>query len=170
MTIFIHKGDAPLSFRQGTKRGLRLFDAEKAQYEREAGLLLGSQEYTEWANSWLDDNRTNAANNIFNHTLERYRKAVARLTRYRLADGREELTEEQETGGFSEDGEPITETVVVQPSIEPLPLEVDVITYDEDGEPVVETVPNPLIITDDAERTQAQAVIDTTPQSVKDWQ
>ena len=32
-----------------------------------------------------------------------------------------------------------------------------------------ETVPNPLIVQDEAERAAAQAVIDATPQEVKDF-
>jgi len=35
-------------------------------------------------------------------------------------------------------------------------------------EPVEETIENPLITTDNAERTAAQAVVDATPQAVKD--
>jgi len=31
MTVFIQKGDAPMSLRQGVKRGLRYFEAKKQQ-------------------------------------------------------------------------------------------------------------------------------------------
>ena len=36
------------------------------------------------------------------------------------------------------------------------------------AEPTTETVPNPLIVQDDAERAEAQTVIDNTPDAVKE--
>ena len=36
------------------------------------------------------------------------------------------------------------------------------------SKPTEETIENPLITTDKAERAEAQAVVDATPQSVKD--
>ncbi|WP_417257341.1 hypothetical protein [Celeribacter sp.] len=162
MTVFIQKGDPPMTKRQAIKRGLRHFDAEKAQYEREAGLLTGSQAYAEWANQWLNDNVVNEANNIFNIQLAAYRAAVERLAKYRLADGRPETSREVPTGLFDEEGAEIVETVIT-PAIEP--LEPTVERMNEEGE--AEQVPNPLIVADDAERDAAQAVIDATPEDVK---
>ena len=43
-----------------------------------------------------------------------------------------------------------------------------VYSEDMDAEPTEETIENPLITTDNAERTAAQAVVDATPQAVKD--
>ena len=62
----------------------------------------------------------------------------------------------------------VTDTVVVTPAIDPVPATVDVTEYDEDGNATVTTVVNPLITQDNAERAAAQAVVDTTPQAVKD--
>lgn len=173
--IFIQKGDAPLSVRQATKRG-------KAHLVREmgaAGARPGDMDiltamdhadlpqrlldvlaalpgapasYADYAASWEADNAVNGAHNLFNHQLAAYREAVARLTRYRLADGRAEITEERATGEYDpETGDEIIETVIVRPAIEPLdPLD-------------------PRVAQDDAERAHAQAVIDATPQEVREF-
>jgi hypothetical protein len=170
MTVFIQKGDAPLSKRQAEKRGRRMFDAQMQQWQREAGLLMGSQAYIEWANGWMNDNIVNAENNLFNHQLATYRKALARLDQYLVADGRPEITEEQPTGEYDEEGNEITETVVVQTAIDPVEATVEQPVYDAEGNQTgTETVTNPLIVRDEAERAEAQAVIDATPQEVKDF-
>lgn len=172
MTVFIQKGDAPMTVVQAVTRGLRHFEAEKAFWQREQGIVTDDPDYLAFAAQWVSDNETNAANNQFNHRLAAYRKAVSRLSKYRVAEGRPELTEEQETGEFDpETGEPITQTVVVQTAIEPLEPTVEQPVLDEEtGEQIgVETVTNPAIVQDDAERAAAQAVIDATPQEVKDF-
>jgi hypothetical protein len=169
VTIFIQKGDVPMSRRQAIKRGLRYFEAEKQQHVREQGLVESDPEYIAWAAYWIEDNKVNAANNLFNYQLAGLRKAVARLARFRLADGRPEITAEVETGELDpETFEPITEVVVTQRAVEPLPATVTVPTYDpETFEPTGEAeVPNPLIVTDDTERAAAQAVVDATPAEV----
>lgn len=116
----------------------------------------------------LDLAETQAVN-TFNLQLEAYRKAAARLARYRLADGRAEVIEAQPTGETDEAGDPVMESVVVQAAIDPLEATVEQIIYDEEGNAATETVPNPAIVTDDAERAEAQAVVDATPQEVKDF-
>jgi hypothetical protein len=60
------------------------------------------------------------------------------------------------------------ESVLVQTAIDPLDATVEVTTYDVDGNEATETVANPLIVKDDEERAAAQAVVDGTPQAVKD--
>ena len=114
--------------------------------------------YADYAAAWEADNAINGFNNLFNHRLVAYRAAVARLARYRLADGQNEITATDADDNVT----------VIQPAIAPLPATVDVPIVDpETGEPTgVETVPNPLIVQDDAERAQAQAVIDATPADV----
>lgn len=199
MTVFIQKGDAPLSVRQATKRGMSHVAAELAQAGARTGdeeLLrviphadltprlaavvqaLGHVSYEAYALGWEADNLVNGAHNLFNHQLAAYRAAQARLARYRLADGRPELTDEQQAVDeqgqpvFDETtGEPVMETVVVQAAIDPLPAEIEQPVYDEaTGEQTgTEMVPNPEIVRDDAERAAAQAVIDGTPQEVKDF-
>jgi len=170
MTVFIQKGDAPLSYRQATKRGKRLLDAQKQQWQREQGIVENDPEYQAWAEGWIADNVVNAANNLFNHQLHAYRKATARLSQYLVADGRPELTEEQPTGEYDEEGNEITETVVVQTAIDPVEPTVEQPVYDDEGNQTgTETVTNPLIVADEAERAEAQAVVDATPQEVKDF-
>jgi hypothetical protein len=196
MTVFIQKGDAPLSVRQATKRGmsyvasdLALAGARRGDEELlrvvlhenlPARLLdvvqaLGHVSYEAFALGWEADNFVNGKNNLFNHQLVAIRVAQARLARYRLADGRPEVTEEQqaidEQGQpvFDENtGEPVMAAVVVQPAIDPLPAEVEEPVYDEAiGEQTgTAMVPNPAVVGDDAERAAAQAVIDGTPTDV----
>jgi len=99
------------------------------------------------------------------------RSAVARLAQYKVADGRPEITEEQPTGEYDEEGNEITETVVVQTAIDPVEPTVEQPVYDDEGNQTgTETVTNPLIVADEAERAAAQAVIDQTPQEVKDFE
>lgn len=110
------------------------------------------------------------ADNAFVIEKVAYKQAVARLARYRLAEGREAQYETQETGEYDEQGEPITEEVLVAEAIDPLPATVEQPTYDEEGNQTgTETVPNPLIVQDDAERAEAQAVVDGTSQAVIDF-
>jgi len=175
MTVFIQKGDAPLSVRQATKRGLRHFNAEMQQWQREAGIVTQDAAYHSWANQWLADNEVNATNNQFNHQLAAYRKATARLERVDLAVGQPEITEEQETGEFDESGNPVTETVVIQHAVEPIvAADVEYPVYDEEGTQTgTVTEPDRDVVAqlekDAAERTAAQSVVDNTPQAVKDF-
>ena len=116
--------------------------------------------------------------------LSDYTIAVNRLSQYRLADGRaevredvvvsqEEVLDENGASVFDEEtGLPtlrdITEEIVQVYAIEALPENVTVITTGEDGTEVESEVANPAIVKDDAERAEAQAVVDATPQSVID--
>lgn len=161
MTIFIQKGDAPLDYRQAVKRGLRHFNAEKAQWEREKGVITGDPDYLAWASQWLADNAVNGEHNQFNAALARYRAAVERLARYRLAEGRAAIM------GEDMEGEPIE----LSAAIAPLPAEIDAPVFDpETGEQAgMASVPNPAIVADEAERAAAQALIDATDQDVKDF-
>ena len=116
-----------------------------------------------------------AATKLFNAQLAAYNTATARLAQYIIADGREEVTEMQATGEqvFNEDTmemDDVMASVITQSAIEPIEPTVEVTTYGEDpeSEPTVSTVTNPLIVTDVAEREAAQAVVDGTPQAVKD--
>jgi len=96
-------------------------------------------------------------NDLLTATLA-YEDAQKRLERYPLAEGREEYTEHIFLGyEFSEDGNkvPICEEHVV-PAVDPLPPTLP--RYDEEGNP--EEIPNPVIVKDEAERAEAQAIID----------
>ncbi len=116
-----------------------------------------------------------AATKLFKAQLEAYKQATARLEQYIVADGRPELTEMQAMGEqvFNEDTmemEDVMHEVVVQTAIEPVEPTVEQTVYsdDMDAEPTVETVTNPLIVEDEAERAAAQAVVDGTPDAVKE--
>ena len=171
MTVFIQKGDAPMSYRQAVKRGLRHFEAEKAYWQREQGLVEDDPEYKAWAAQWVVDNTVNEANNLFNHALANYHAALARLAQYRLADGRPEIWEDQPTGEYDEEGNEVMVPVLVQSAIDPLPAQVEHNIYDEEGNVTgTEMVDNPLIVTDDAERAAPQAVVDSTPDEVKNFE
>jgi hypothetical protein len=116
-----------------------------------------------------------AADKLFAQQLAAYKTAAARLEQYIVADGRPELTEMQPTGEqvFNEETgemEDVLHEVVVQTAIEPVEPTVEQTVYsdDIDAEPTIETVANPLIVTDEAEREAAQAVVDGTPDAVKE--
>jgi hypothetical protein len=105
-----------------------------------------------------------------------YTAATARIAQYILSVGREEVVESQPTSEqvYNEETfemEDVMADVVVVTAIEPLEATVEVTVYgdDPDAEPTVKTVPNPLIVADDAERAEAQAVIDSTPTPVKTY-
>ncbi len=100
---------------------------------------------------------------------------VAILSQYKVAEGREEVTEMQPTGEqvFNEDTmemEDVMHEVVVQSAIEPVEPTVEQTVYsdDMDAEPTIEIVTNPLIVQDVLEREAAQAVVDGTPDAVKE--
>jgi 6-pyruvoyl-tetrahydropterin synthase len=107
----------------------------------------------------------------FNTQLAAYREAVARLDRYVLADGRQEVKEMQPTGEqiFNEDTQEMEDVlveVVVQTAIEPVAEFVEQTSYTEDGETITESVRNPVIVEDEVQRAEAQSVVDATPQEV----
>jgi len=112
---------------------------------------------------------------LFAQQLAAYKAAIHRLEQYIVADGREEVTEMQAMGEqtFNEETgemEDVLHEVVVQTAIEPLEPTVEQTVYsdDIDAEPTVEVVTNPLIVQDEAEREAAQAVVDGTPDAVKE--
>jgi len=118
---------------------------------------------------------TAAAYKLFASQLADYTQAILRLGKYVVSVGRVELTEMQATGEqlWNEETmelEDILESVVTQTAIEAVEPTVEVTTYsdDIDAEPTVSTITNPLITADVAERAAAQAVVDATPQPVKD--
>ena len=122
------------------------------------------------------DVQEDADQTLFDRQLSAYRTATARLAQYVVADGRAEVTEMQPTGEqvFNEETmemEDVMMEVIVQTAIEPVEPTVTRMVYSEDdpmAEPVEETIENPLITADVAERAEAQATVDATPQTVKD--
>ena len=126
-----------------------------------------------FANEISADLQAAADEKQFNQQLAAYRTATARLAQYVLADGREEVREMQPTGEqvFNEETmemEDVMHEVIVQTAIEPVEATVTRLVYsdDMDADPVEETIENPLITTDVAERTAAQATVDATPEAV----
>lgn len=118
------------------------------------------------------DIQTAADTKLFNKQSRDYRDAKARLAQYVLAEGQEEVRETQETGTqiFNEttfEMEAQTVEVIVKRRIDPVAATVTQLNKSVEP-PVEETIENPLITKDNAERAAAQAIIDSTPQAVKD--
>lgn len=121
-------------------------------------------------NTTLEERKAQA---LFDHQLEEYKKAQARLAKYQVALGREEVTEEvvidQDYNSETEETVDITETRVVQTAIDPVEATVErTIINDETKEETTDTIENPLITKDNEERAAAQAIVDATPQEVVD--
>jgi hypothetical protein len=112
---------------------------------------------------------------LFDHQLQEYTKAIARLAQYVVADGREEVIESRATGekilneetGVVDDVMDDFVTALAVDPVEPTITRV-VISDDLDADPTEETIENPLITQDNAERVSAQAIVDATPQPVID--
>lgn len=171
MTLFVTKGDAPLTPAQIEKRAQKWISRSWPNQAREKSIRLADGAFDAFMTSFSADHDVNLANNTFNWQLLEYRKATARLARYVLADGRPEVWEDQPTGEYDEEGNEVMESVLVQTAVEPLEATVEQLVYsdDPDAEQTLETVPNPLIVADTEERAAAQSVVDATPEDVKDF-
>jgi len=165
MTIFVTKGDAPLTPVQLEKRAQTYIKRSWPEQNREQSIRKGDGLFDAFMAGFSADHAVNTANNTFNWQLAEYRKATARLARYVLADGKPEQTFEEPTGEYDVDGNEVMHTWTVA-GIEPLPAEVEETTHDDEGNATTQIVANPVIVVDDAEREAAQAVIDTTPKEV----
>ena len=118
------------------------------------------------------DLQTAADAKQFAQQVEAYKIAKARVAQYQLSVGVPESSETIVTGQeWNEETlvwEEVTETFVI-PAIPALEATVEETTYDFDTDTsTTATVANPIIVKDDAERADAQTIIDNTPQSVKD--
>lgn len=143
-------------------------DAIKAKYPKTLVRTTVPKPVPTWVQEEADKK-------LFARQLAAYKQAVARLDHYVVAEGRPEVKEMQPTGEtvFNEEtGEmdAVMAEVVVQTAIEPVEPTVERTVYGDDpeAEPTVETIENPLITQDNLERAEAQAVVDATPQGVKD--
>ena len=126
-----------------------------------------------FANEISDELQAAADEKQFNQQLAAYRVATARLEQYIVSVGRAEVVESQPTGEQvwneeTEEMEDVMHDVITVTAIEPVEATVTRMVYSDDieAEPVEETIENPLITTDVAERTEAQAVVDATPAAV----
>ena len=109
----------------------------------------------------------------FNQQLADYRAATARLAQYVVADGRAEVREMQPTGEQVWDENTnemvdVMQDVITVTAIEAVEATIEVTEYDEEGTATTSTIENPLITQDNLERAAAQAIVDATPQPVKD--
>ena len=112
----------------------------------------------------------------FAQQLADYKTATDRLAQYVVSVGRTEVVESQATGEKVWDEDTMAMVDVMTDVITVTAVEAALATvtrwvYDETdpmADPTEETIENPLITTDVAERTAAQAVVDSTPQPVKD--
>ena len=122
-----------------------------------------------------EDLQTAADAKQFAQQLSAYTTATARLAHYIVSVGRAEVTESQPTGEqiWNEETMEIDDVmadVVTVTAIDPVDATVTRLVYsdDMDEEPTEETIENPLITKDKAERAEAQAIVDATPQPVID--
>ena len=171
MTIFVNKGEAPLTDAQLEKRSQRYIARDWPVQAREKSIRLGDGSFDAFMATHSVNHDINIANNLFNTQLAAYREAATRLDRYVLANGRQEVKEMQPTGEkvFNEETqemEDVLAEVVVQTAIEPVAEFVEQTSYTEEGETVTESVRNPVVIKDEQERAEAQSVVDATPQEV----
>jgi len=169
MTVFVTKGDLPLTPAQLEKRTQKHIKRAWPDQAREKSIRLSDGAFDAFMTSFSADHDVNIANNTFNWQLDEYRKATARLAQYVLADGRPEVYDDQPTGEYDEDGNEVMESVLVQAAADPLDATVEVTTYDVDGNETTETVANPLIVEDEAGRAAAQSIVDGTPDDVIAW-
>jgi len=164
MTIFVTKGDLPLTAAQLEKRAQKHINRSWPEQAREKSIRLADGAFDAFMYTFSADHDVNTANNTFNWQLQDYTKATSRLARYVLSEGRPEVYKDQPTGEF------LTESVLVQTAIDPLDAQVEQTVYDDEGNVTGTTmVANPLIVADDAERDAAQAVVDATAQDVKEF-
>ena len=168
MTVFVNKGDAPLTPVQLEKRAQTYIRRSWPEQAREKSIRTADGAFDAFMATFSADHDVNIANNTFNWQLAEYRKATIRLEKYRLADGRAEQTFEEPSGEYDDEGNEIMHTWIIA-GIEPLPTQVEETTYDEEGNATTAMVDNPEIVRDDAERAAAQAVVDATPDEVKTY-
>ena len=114
---------------------------------------------------------TAAAERKFQQQLNAYNQSVARLTQYLVSVGREEVKAMQPNGQKSfnqETGqyEDVLVEMIMQTAIDALPETIEI--TQGFPEAVKSTVRNPAIVLDEEQRAAAQAIIDATPQEVKD--
>jgi len=169
MTQFVAKGDMPLTPVQLEKRAQTYIRRSWPDQAREKSIRTADGAFDAFMADFSANHDVNKASNVFNWQLAEYRKAKARLAQYRLADGRPQQTFEEPSGEYDEEGNEIMH-IWVQAGIDPLDAQVEQPVYDDEGNQTgTEMVDNPLIVADNAERDAAQAVVDGTPDDVKDF-
>jgi hypothetical protein len=174
MTYSVFQGETALMIVNGSKYIKASLESRHYQEVLDAIIAEGADCFD---GDIPEDLQAAADEKQFNQQLADYRVAVARLAQYIVADGREEVTEMQPTGEQvwneeTEEMEDVMHDVITVTAIEPVEATVERTVYPDDPmsdvEPTVETIENPVITTDNEERAAAQAVVDATPQAVKD--
>ena len=107
MTIFVNKGDAPLTPVQLEKRAQTYIRRSWPEQAREKSIRTADGAFDAFMVDFSANHTVNVENNTFNWHLAEYRKATARLEKYRLADGRPEQTFEEPSGEYDEEGNEI---------------------------------------------------------------
>ncbi len=123
-----------------------------------------AQEYGAWCTEVEEAREKARADSILLRGALTYEKAKRRLERYILAVGRPEILPVAEALE-PDTGEITQEAIPGVPRVEPLPPNVTVPTYNDEGEQTgTRQEPDPLIVQDEAERAEAQAVVDNASQ------
>ena len=175
MTVFVTKGDMPLTSVQLERRAQTYIKRTWSSQAREESIRKSDGLFTAFMDTFSGNHATNVANNTFNWQLQEYGTAVARLAQYIVSVGRAEVVESQATGEqvYDEDTMEMVDVmadVITVTAVEPVEATVTRTVYsdDIDAEPTEETIENPLITADVSERDTAQAVVDGTPETVKE--
>jgi len=142
----------------GWEKSMNVNDDGSIEWHGESGYPTNQEIYTE-----IDELVTDWT----------YLQAKARLAEYQVALGREEVIESQATGeqGWNEETseyDDVMADVVTVTAIDPVDATIEQTTYDDEGVATTTTVENPIITQDNAERAEAQAVVDATPSAVVD--
>jgi hypothetical protein len=111
---------------------------------------------------------------LFDHQLKKYTEAMIRLDAYIVADGQEEMIEsiasdQRVWNPETKEWEDVMIDVVTRQAVDPVSPTITVMSSENPGdEPTEQTIENPDITKDNEERVAAQAVIDSTPQTIID--
>ena len=146
------------------------FDAANADYRQFLDDL--NEQGTEIVDGDIPESiLTDAEQRKFQQQLNKYAQAVARLAKYILSEGRPEVKAMRPNGEktFNQETleyEDVLIEMVMQSAIDPLPATIEI--WEGYPEQVKVTVPNPVIVQDEQQRAAAQAIVDATPQEVKD--
>ena len=111
---------------------------------------------------------------LFDHQLKKYTEAMIRLDAYIVADGQEEMIEsivsdQRVWNPETKEWGDVMIDVVTRQAVDPVTATITVMSSENPGdEPTEQTIDNPAITKDNAERAEAQAVVDATPQAVID--
>jgi len=82
MTIFVTKGDLPLTASQLEKRAQKHINRSWPEQAREKSIRLADGAFDAFMSTFSADHDVNTANNTFNWQLQDYTKATSRLARY----------------------------------------------------------------------------------------